>query len=103
MKKVILVIIAAISVRAASAQVQFGVKAGYNLANFTVSGDASGMTVSSKSDFSAGLLASIPLFSSCTLQPEVLYSGQGAASKDAECKRQCRLHRRFVFEESCTD
>src|SRR5579863_3762374 len=82
MKKVILVIFSAVSVAVTSAQVQFGVKAGYNLANFTTSGDASGMSAKSKSDFSAGLLASLPLFSSCYLQPEVMYSGQGASGSD---------------------
>ena len=60
----------------AGAQVQFGIKAGYNLANLTTSPSQSG--IMSNSDFSAGVLASIPLFSSCSLQPEVLYSGQGA-------------------------
>ena len=82
MKKMFLVFLTVATATVASAQVKFGVKAGYNLATFTTSGDESGMGVSSKSDFSGGLFASVPLFSSCTLQPEVLYSGQGAEGKD---------------------
>jgi hypothetical protein len=81
MKKVILVMLTSASFMFASAQVQFGVKAGYNLANLTISPSQSG--VSSKSDFNAGILASIPLFISCSLQPEVMYSGQGASFSDS--------------------
>jgi len=77
MKKMFLVLIAAGSCLFGSAQVQFGVKAGYNLDNVTMSPSQSG--ISSRSDFNGGIFASIPLFSSCSLQPEVLYSGQGAA------------------------
>jgi hypothetical protein len=81
MKKAILVMLTSASFMFVSAQVQFGVKAGYNLANLTTSPSQSGIT--SNSDFSAGILASIPLFSSCSLQPEVLYSGQGASFSDS--------------------
>jgi len=81
MKRMLLVLIAAGSTMIASAQIQFGVKAGYNLANLTFSPSQAG--VSSKSDFSGGVFASLPLFSSCSLQPEILYSGQGAAFSDS--------------------
>jgi hypothetical protein len=65
----------------ASAQIQLGVKASYNLANLSFSPAPPG--VSSKSDFSAGILASIPLISSCSLQPEIMYSGQGTSFTDS--------------------
>jgi Outer membrane protein beta-barrel domain len=81
MKRTILVVLISASFMFASAQVQFGVKAGYNLANLTTSPSESG--IKSKSDFSAGILASIPLFSSCFLQPEIMYSGQGASFSDS--------------------
>jgi Outer membrane protein beta-barrel domain len=81
MKKAILVMLISASFMFASAQVQFGVKAGYNLANLTTSPSQSGIT--SNSDFSAGVIASVPLLSSCTLQPEILYSGQGASFSDS--------------------
>jgi hypothetical protein len=81
MKRAILVMLISTGFMYGSAQVQFGVKAGYNLANLTTSPSQSG--ISSNSDFSAGVLASIPLFSSCTLQPEILYSGQGASFSDS--------------------
>ncbi len=81
MKKMFLVLIAAGSAMFTSAQVQFGVKAGYNLDNVTTSPSQPG--ISSRSDFDAGIFASIPLFTSCSLQPEVMYSGQGAAFSDS--------------------
>jgi Outer membrane protein beta-barrel domain len=81
MKRVLLVLIAAGSAMFASAQIQFGVKAGYNLSNITFSPAPSG--VSSKSDFNAGIVASIPLIASCSLQPEIMYSGQGASFNDS--------------------
>ncbi len=77
MKRMLLVLIAAASAMFASAQIHFGIKAGYNLANLPSS--PAQPSVSSKSDFNAGVLASIPLFSSCSLQPEIMYSGQGDA------------------------
>jgi hypothetical protein len=81
MKRMILVLIAAGSAMFASAQIQFGVKAGYNLTNLTISPSQPGF--SSKSDFSAGVLASIPLLASCSLQPEIMYSGQGTSFSDS--------------------
>ncbi len=81
MKRMILVLIAAGSAMFASAQVQFGVKAGYNLSNLMISPSQPG--VSSKSDFSAGVIASIPLIAGCSLQPEIMYSGQGTSFSDS--------------------
>lgn len=75
MKKLIL--LAAITVAgftAANAQVTFGVKAGLNIANLT--GDLEG--TSSLASFNAGALVNIPVSSMFSVQPEVLYSGEGA-------------------------
>jgi hypothetical protein len=80
MKRMLLVIFAACGAAVASAQVQFGIKAGVNIANVTLSGDNSGVSFDSKTDFHAGVLASLPLFSDFHLQPEILYSGQGASA-----------------------
>jgi hypothetical protein len=77
MKRVILIFLAVSSTALASAQVQFGIKAGYNLANFSQSGSGTTEDTKAKSDFSAGILVSLPLFNSFYLQPEIMYSGQG--------------------------
>jgi hypothetical protein len=79
MKKMLLVIIATGSMVFANAQIQFGVKAGYNLASLTQSGSNQTSGLSSKSDFHAGILASLPLLKSVNIQGEALYSGQGAS------------------------
>jgi Outer membrane protein beta-barrel domain len=80
MKKIIMVLLTTGSTVVAVAQVQFGVKAAYNLTSLMVSDLPSGSNLSfnSKSDFSAGVLASLPLSTSFSLQPELMYSGQGA-------------------------
>lgn len=77
MKKLALVFLAGISMATAKAQIQFGVKAGANFSNlrFSDKGDAS---ISTKVDFNGGVLVNIPLVSKLSLQPEVVYSGQGA-------------------------
>ena len=75
MKKSILWVIAAISFLAPRAQVNFGVKTGFNLANATGSGAAGSST---RANFHAGVLAQIFITDALSIQPEVLYSGQGA-------------------------
>jgi hypothetical protein len=77
MKKLILILFVLCSAFTAGAQIQFGVKAGLNIANLTMSGIQYGASTSSRADFNGGVLASLPLFSSFYLQPELMYSGQG--------------------------
>ncbi|MCF4102803.1 PorT family protein [Gillisia sp. M10.2A] len=77
MKKSILVIaIAALGFTTASAQesVMFGVKGGVNFADIT--GDDFG-DAESRTSFNLGLVGEIPLSNKVSIQPEVLYSGQG--------------------------
>ncbi len=82
MKKVLLLIIATSSIAVASAQIQFGVKANYNLTGVMQSGSNPETGLKSKSGFSGGFLASIPIAESFFLQPEIVYSGQGTAVSD---------------------
>jgi hypothetical protein len=81
-KRLILLVIAACSLATVNAQIQFGVKAGLNLANVSISGDNSGNSYAMKPDFHVGALVSIPAFSSFTVQPEVVFSGQGSKVTD---------------------
>jgi hypothetical protein len=59
-----------------SAQVQFGIKGGYNLATLTLNSETF-VTRGNLSGFNAGLMASIPVASQLFLQPEAVYSQQG--------------------------
>ncbi len=61
---------------ASLAQVQFGIKAGYNLASLPFSDDEF-YTHKNLSAFNAGLMASFPLSTHLLLQPELVYSLQG--------------------------
>lgn len=78
MKKLALVFLAGLSLATAKAQIQFGVKAGANFANLRVSPSQDGFSLSNKIDFNGGVLVNIPLVSKLSLQPEVVYSGQGS-------------------------
>lgn len=81
MKKLFLVFIGAAAFTTASAQVQFGVKAGANLA--TLVGDDI-EDVKSKVGFNAGAFVRLPITESFKIQPEVLFSTQGAKSDGGE-------------------
>ncbi|MDP4130616.1 MAG: porin family protein [Bacteroidota bacterium] len=74
MKKLFLLLLTGFSFAAADAQIQFGVKAGANMANFT-GNDVSGTKW--KIGFHGGALVAVPLFNEFSLQPEVVYSSQG--------------------------
>ena len=82
MKKLFLVLLAITSTLLISAQVRFGVKAGLSIANFNTSGlnYIEGTTHSTRNTFNGGVMASLPLFSSFYIQPELMYSGQGQTS-----------------------
>ena len=76
MKKALVLILSIGFTSAVSAQLQFGVKGGYNNTNFNYTGP-DGNTLASRSDFNAGIFAFIPLYNQFYLQPELQYSGQG--------------------------
>ena len=61
--------------------VQIGVKGGVNFANLT--GDDIGDT-KTRTSFNAGFVAEIPFSERFSIQPEVLYSGQGFDIKQSE-------------------
>jgi hypothetical protein len=76
MKKVFVLIFLIGLTSAVSAQLQFGVKAGYNSTDFSYSGPGVN-TLAPRSDFNAGIFAFVPVRKHFFLQPELLYSGQG--------------------------
>jgi hypothetical protein len=78
MKKLIFSILAVTLFATSQAQIKFGVKAGLNLANLT--GDATDSKI--KTDFHGGGLVEIPVGKIFAVQPEILYSGQGAKSSE---------------------
>ncbi len=75
MKKLVVLFLSAGAFFTANAQVQFGVKAGANFATLAGSGADGAKT---KVDFHGGAFAHIPLMNSFFLQPELVYSRQGA-------------------------
>ena len=77
MKKMVFVFLFIGCSYALQAQLQFGVKGGYNMTSFYAN-PFLGVTYSSKSDFNAGFLFSLPIGGGLSFQPEVVYSGEGA-------------------------
>jgi opacity protein-like surface antigen len=77
MKRILISAIAIFTFGIANAQdVKFGVKAGLNLATF--SGDAVGEDVTMKAGFHAGGLVELKFTDKLSLQPEILFSQEGA-------------------------
>ncbi|SCY64656.1 porin family protein [Flavobacterium caeni] len=79
MKKVILTIFALAAFGTASAQIKFGVKGGINLS--TITGDVSD-DITMKPGAHVGGFVKIGLMDKLFLQPELLFSMQGAKTKD---------------------
>ncbi|WP_432670750.1 porin family protein [Flavobacterium sp. SM2513] len=79
-KVVFLMALSAMGVASVHAQeVNFGAKAGFNIAN--VMGDNTG-SLDAVTAFNAGLMAEIPLSEKFSIQPELLFSGQGYSFGD---------------------
>ena len=78
MRKLILAltIILAGSFSANAQLLRFGIKGGANFANF--SGGVDGIDYKSRTSFHAGVVAEIKAFENFSIQPELLYSSQGA-------------------------
>ncbi|HTJ14359.1 MAG TPA: porin family protein [Dinghuibacter sp.] len=76
-KTLLLILVVAGSATASYAQIGFGVKAGYSIATIHADEGSNPITWSSQPAFHAGVLVSIPVVLGLSIQPEVLYSGQG--------------------------
>jgi hypothetical protein len=80
MKKLALVFLAGMSIAtAANAQFQFGIKAGANFSTVNGSDVAGASTVTG---FNGGVYFKLPITGHLSIQPELLYSGQGFGDND---------------------
>lgn len=75
MKRLLLILIAGVSFATAHAQFQFGVKGGLNLARLS---DVNGLSWNTQFSFNGGIFFKMPIAHHVSIQPELLYSGQGA-------------------------
>jgi hypothetical protein len=89
MKRLFFLFLIGFSVPAVNAQVLLGVKGGINFS--TITGRDYG-EVKTITGLNAGILASIPLFSRFSLQPELAYSGEGAQSTEDNVTGTLHLH-----------
>lgn len=82
MKKIILAVLAVFTLGFVNAQeTKFGVKGGLNIS--TLVGDTDGLDVKSLVGYNVGAFAAIKINEKFTVQPEVLYSTQGAKFQNA--------------------
>ncbi len=81
MKKLFLLAIAVIgfSINSQAQDIKFGVKGGVNFANLT---DLSGADLDSRTGFHLGAVLQLSLMETFAIQPELLYSAQGASIGD---------------------
>ncbi|HVY75307.1 MAG TPA: porin family protein [Puia sp.] len=79
MKKLLFLSSSVFLLTIAQAQVKLGIKGGVNISSIT--GNTYGST-STLAGVNAGILASFPLFGHFSLQPELVYSAQGAETSD---------------------
>jgi opacity protein-like surface antigen len=75
MKKIFMIIVCASTFVVAKAQVSYGIKGGVNLSNI-IGSDAEG--AKAKVGFHVGAFSQIPVTDKFSIQPELLYSAQGA-------------------------
>ncbi len=80
MKKLALVFLAGISFATSNAQFQFGVKAGANFSTFTGDNVEGAKTLTG---FNGGVYAKLPVTHTISVQPELVYSGQGAKADES--------------------
>ncbi len=76
MKNLAIILLCLVGIQAQSQVFRLGLKAGPNFANF--SGGISDLNYSGRTSLHAGAIAEIGLTSKFALQPELLYSSQGA-------------------------
>ncbi len=76
MKNLTMLLLAALSFTTTKAQIQFGLKAGANFS--TITGATNGQSTSTLIGFNGGVLLRLHLNKTWAIQPEALYSGQGA-------------------------
>lgn len=80
MKRIFLTVIAVLAIGSMNAQeIKYGVKAGLNISTFN--GDVADFDVKSKAGFHIGALVEIKLTDKFSIQPELLYSMQGAKTE----------------------
>ena len=94
MKKLVFLVFTTGVFFTASAQIQFGVKAGANFATLSGPGSEGATT---KVDFHGGGFARIPLVNSFFLQPELVYS---RARREGNIGRDCFQHQSILSEYS---
>lgn len=94
MKRIIVLSVFTLTAFTIQAQIRFGAKAGANFSTLTGSDATMDGNVSPKykTGFAGGALVNVPLSNQFSLQPEVLYSMEGARYKEGEIKMDYKIN-----------
>ncbi len=84
MKKNLLIIISLGGALTASAQIHFGVGGGINFANQVFKPTPPAGSFTTITSFNAGIFVGIPIMKNLTLQPEIMYSGEGTRQPEED-------------------
>jgi len=91
MRKIFLIAALALSAVAVNAQATFGIKAGANFSNLKTTGDES-ESLDTKVGLNIGGLANIPISEMFRVQPELVFSMEGAKEEEDEVKLKLNLN-----------
>lgn len=84
MKKILLFVgVAIFALSAQSQEIRLGAKAGVNFSNLSIKGDDGDLKPDGLTSFHIGGLVEIPVSEKFSVQPEILYSAQGASIKES--------------------
>lgn len=85
MKKILVIIVSLVMVSAVSAQIRFGVGGGVNFANqFVKPTPPPGDEFTTLTSFNAGIFVAIPIKKGLTIEPGIMYSGEGSKQPEED-------------------
>ena len=86
-----LLMLCGVAVQAQKKAYTSGLKAGVNLYELKFDPSTPGISSDSKTSFNAGIFFNVPITSMFSLQPEIIYSGQGGKFKGEDYKSEMAL------------
>jgi hypothetical protein len=84
MKKNLLIAISLVMALTASAQIQLGIGGGLNFANQILKPTPPPGSFTTLTSFNAGVFVGIPIMKGLTIQPEIMYSGEGSRQPEED-------------------
>jgi hypothetical protein len=84
MKKILVIIVSLVTVSSVSAQIRFGIGGGVNFANQVLKPTPPPGSFTTLTNFNAGIFAAIPIMKNLTIEPGIMYSGEGSRQPEED-------------------